>query len=201
MIKQHEMIRNFLEISRQSTFFTSFQMFQLSAMVQEIHVDFVTFSKYSKSVYCKCNYIIYNEACCGIKQYEKLQPCAASGPAQTLNHLFARSSCQYAKVGFVLMMYLPVVLSGKSLVLAWLSCVLLPRGLMAPVIDGRIWSLSPVRSLVCTQSKMKSANSSISLFMFPVLILLRADRRSSLQCATKCLITLQFCVPFRALVV
>lgn len=176
-------------------------MSQLSATVQEIHADFVTFSKYSKSVSCKCKYIIYKEACCGIKQNTKLKPCTASGPSQTLNHLFATNSCQYAKVGFVLMMYLPDVLSGKSLVLTGSSCVLLLKGLMALGIAGRIWSLSPVRSLVCIHSKMKSAKSFISLFMFPVHILLREDRRSYFQYATKCLITLQSCMPFRALVI
>lgn len=127
------MIRNLLAISI-LFFLTSFQISQLSATVQEIHADFVTFSKYSKSVSCKHKYIIYKEACCGIKQNTKLKPCAASGPSQTLNHLFAINSCQYAKVGFVLMMYLPDILSGKSLVLTWSSSVLHPRGFMAPGI-------------------------------------------------------------------
>lgn len=99
------------------------------------------------------------------------------------------------------MMYLPDVLSGKSLVLTWLSCVLLPRGLMAPGIAGTIWSLSPGRSLVCIHNKLKSAKSSTSLFMFPVHISLREDRRSYLQYAKKCLITLQSCMTFMALVV
>lgn len=179
MINQYEVIRKLLAISR-CILYTSFQMCQLSATIQEIHADLVTFSKYFKSVSCKCKCMSSKGACHGTKQNTKTKPYAASGLSQTLNHLFATGSCQCA----MFMMYLPDVLSGKSLVLNWSSCGQITLG-----TAGRMESLSPVRSLACVHSKLKSAKSFMSLFMFPVHIQLREDRSSNLHYITICLIT------------
>lgn len=175
MIKRCEIIRNLLAISRQSNFFTSFQMTHLSATVQESHSDFVTFIRYSKSVSCRSKYITYKGACCGIKQNTKLKLCAASGPSRTLNHPFATNSCQNAKVGFVLILYWPErYITGFKLVVLYEP---------SRELDGSrdCWyNMESFSCEVCVNCKLKSAKSSISLFMFLVHILFREDRRSSL---------------------
>lgn len=69
---------------------------------------------------------------------------------------------------------------------------------MTPEIDGSIWSLSPVRSLVCSHSKEKCKIFHNS-FYFPTLFIVRRQKEVFTVC-NRMFDNLQPCVLFKGLV-